>query len=126
MQNNYFVQCAAKTGAQPVETKGREKRCKMAKYAMIGKTEPIPQNSRSTVCDAFDCLQDDLVTSQAVLVERATCVAPEWPVARTFGHSPPGVTSFSSIRPGPSFRGRPFSSSRAVLGFADRFGPGFR
>ncbi len=56
-----------KTGVQPVETKGREKRCKMAKYAMIGKTEPIPQNSRSTVCDAFNCLQDDLVTSQIVL-----------------------------------------------------------
>jgi hypothetical protein len=78
------------------------------------------------VCIAFDCLQNNMVTSQAVLVERATCVAPEWPVARTYDHSPPGVTSFSSIRPGPCFRGRPFSSSRAVLGFADRFGPGFR
>jgi hypothetical protein len=69
VQNNYFVQCAAKTEVQPVETKGREKRCKMAKYAMIGKAEPIPQNSRSTVCDAFDCLQNDLVTSQVVLDE---------------------------------------------------------
>ncbi len=25
---------------------------------MIGKAEPIPQNSRNTVCDAFDCLQN--------------------------------------------------------------------
>ncbi len=33
---------------------------------MIGKAEPIPQNSRSTVCDSFDCLQDDLVTSQII------------------------------------------------------------
>ena len=71
------MQCAAKTGVQPVETKGREKRCKMAKYAMIGKAEPIPQNSRSTVCDAFDCLQDDLVTSQVVLVECAIHMNPE-------------------------------------------------
>ncbi len=78
MQNNYFVQCAAKTGVQSVETKGREKRCKMAKCAMIGKGEPIPQNSRSTVCDAFDCLQDDLVTSQAILVECTTYVDTEW------------------------------------------------
>jgi hypothetical protein len=79
VQNNYFAQSAAKTGDQPVETKGREKRCKMAKYAMIGKAEPIPQNSRSTVCDAFDCLQDDLVTSQVVLNECKTCVDLEWP-----------------------------------------------
>ena len=62
MQNNYFVQCAVKIGVQPLETKGREKRYKMAKYAMIGKAKPIPQNSRNSVCDAFDCLQDDLVT----------------------------------------------------------------
>ena len=64
--------CAAKSEVQPVEAKGRERRCKIAKYAMIGKAEPIPQNSRSTVCDAFDCLQDDLVTSQIVLIECAT------------------------------------------------------
>ena len=49
----------------------------MAKYAMIGKAEPIPQNSRSTVGDASDCLQDDLVTSQVVVVECTTCVDPE-------------------------------------------------
>ena len=41
----------------------------MAKYAMIGKAEPIPQNSRSTVCDAFDCLKDDLVTSRAAPIQ---------------------------------------------------------
>ena len=72
-----FCAVCDKTGVQPVETKGCEKRCKMAKYAMIGKAEPIPQNSRSTVCDAFDCLQDDLVTSQVVVVECTTCVDPE-------------------------------------------------
>ena len=77
MQKNYFVQCAAKSEVQPVEAKGRERRCKIAKYAMIGKAEPVPQNSRNTVCDAFNCLQDDLVTSQVVVVECTTCVDPE-------------------------------------------------
>ena len=88
MQNNYFVQCSAKIGVQPVETKGRDKRCKMAKYAMIGKAEPIPQNSRSTVCDAFDCLQDDLVTSQTVSLGCTTGGHAEWPLypqKRTLG-----------------------------------------
>ena len=80
MQNNYFVQCAAKPGVQPVETKGREKRYKMAKNAMIGKVDPIPQNSRSTVFDAFDCLQNDSVTSQVFPVECRKCVEPEWPL----------------------------------------------
>jgi len=80
VQNNYFVQCAAKTGVQALETKGPEKRCKMAKYAMIGKAKPIPQNSRSTVCDAFDCLQDDLVTSQVVLDECREYMDAEWPL----------------------------------------------
>ncbi len=46
----------------------------MAKYAMIGKAEAVPQISRSTVCDARDCLQDDLVTSQVVLDECTTYV----------------------------------------------------
>ncbi len=80
MQNNYFVQCAVKIGVQPLETKGREKRYKMAKYAMIGKAKPIPQNSRNTVCDAIDCLQDDLVTSQIVFDECKTYVDAEWPL----------------------------------------------
>ncbi len=52
----------------------------MAKYAMIGKAKPIPQNSRSTVCDAFDCLQDDLVTSQVVFDECTTYVDAGWPL----------------------------------------------
>jgi hypothetical protein len=80
VQNNYFVLCAAKTGVQPVETKGCEKRCKIAKYAMIGKAEPIPQNSRNTVCDAFDCLQDNLVTSQIVLDKCKKYVDSECPL----------------------------------------------
>ncbi len=52
----------------------------MAKYAMIGKAKPIPQNSRNTVCDAIDCLQDDLVTSQIVFDECKTYVDAEWPL----------------------------------------------
>ena len=47
----------------------------MAKYAMIGEAEPIPQNSHSTVCDAFDCSQNNLVTSQAVPDEYKRYVA---------------------------------------------------
>ncbi len=53
----------------------------MAKYAMIGKAKPIPQNSRNTVCDAIDCLQDDLVTSRAILVECKIYADAEWPRA---------------------------------------------
>ncbi len=74
------MQCVAKTEVQPVEPKGRERRYKIAKCAMIGKAEPVPQNSRNSVCDAFDCLQDDLVTSQVVLDECREYMDAEWPL----------------------------------------------
>ncbi len=74
MQNNYFGQCAVKIGVQPLETKGREKQYKVAKYAMIGKAKPIPQISRNTVCDAFDCLQDELVTSLVICSVAQLCL----------------------------------------------------
>ena len=52
----------------------------MAKYAMIGKAKPIPQNSSSTISVTLVWLKNDSVTSQIVFDECKTNVDAEWPL----------------------------------------------